>query len=90
MKSRKELAELLKFAIEDGDTDTLWFVIGELEGESEPVTEIIKVRRIAYMKALDDAHNDVPIGEDEHYESDDFYESAIQVLTDLLLEIAGK
>jgi hypothetical protein len=90
MKSRKELAELLKFAIEDGDTDTLWFAIGELEGESDPVTEIIKVRRIAYMKALDDARNDVPIGEDEHYESDDFYESAIQVLTDLLLEIASK
>jgi hypothetical protein len=42
------------------------------------------------MKALDDARNDVPIGEDQHYESDNFYESAIQVLTDLLLEIAGK
>jgi hypothetical protein len=90
MKTRKELADILKAGVEDGDTDTLWFVIGELEGESDPVTEIIKVRRIAYMKALDDARNDVPIGEDEHYESDEFYESAIQVLTDLLLEIAGK
>lgn len=90
MKSRKELAAILKSGVEDGDTDTLWFVIGELEGESDPVTEIIKARRIAYMEALDDAQNDVPIGDDEHYESDDFYEGAIQVLTDLLLEIAGK
>jgi hypothetical protein len=90
MKSRKELAGILKAGVEDGDTDTVWFVIGELEGESDPVTEIIKARRIAYMEALDDARNDVPIGDDEHYESDDFYEGAIQVLTDLLLEIAGK
>lgn len=90
MKSRKELAGILKAGVEDGDTDTVWFVIGELEGESDPVTEIIKARRIAYMEALDDAQNDVPIGDDEHYESDDFYEGAIQVLTDLLLEIAGK
>jgi hypothetical protein len=35
MKSRKELAELLKFAIEDGDTDTLWFIVGELERGKE-------------------------------------------------------
>jgi hypothetical protein len=90
MKSRKELADILKAGVEDGDTDTLWFVIGELEGESDPVTEIIKARRIAYMEALDDARNDVPIGEGEYYESNDFYESAIHVLTDLLLEIAGK
>ncbi len=90
MKTRKELAGILKAGVEDGDTDTVWFVIGELEGESDPVTEIIKARRIAYMEALDDARNDVPIGDDEHYESDDFYEGAIQVLTDLLLEIAGK
>jgi hypothetical protein len=90
MKSRKELGELLKFGVEDGDTDTVWFVVGELEKESDPVTEIIKARRIAYMEALDDARNDVPIGEGEYYESNDFYESAIHVLTDLLLEIAGK
>ena len=69
-----------------------WLSTNEVagEGESDPVTEIIKARRIAYMEALDDARNDVPIGDDEHYESDDFYEGAIQVLTDLLLEIAGK
>ena len=31
MKTRLELAEILKSGIEDGDTDTVWFVIGELE-----------------------------------------------------------
>jgi hypothetical protein len=52
--------------------------------------EIIKARRIAYMTALDEAQNDAPIGEDEYYESDSFYEGAIQALTDLLVEIEGK
>jgi hypothetical protein len=90
MKTRKELADILKAGVEDGDTDTLWFVIGELEGESDPVTEIIKARRIAYMEALDDARSDVPIGDDEYYESDDHYETVIDTLTNLLLEIEGK
>jgi hypothetical protein len=31
MKSRKELAELLKFALQDMDSDGIWYVIGELE-----------------------------------------------------------
>ena len=35
MKSRKELADLLKVCVEEGDTDGVWFVIGELERESE-------------------------------------------------------
>jgi hypothetical protein len=52
--------------------------------------EIIKARRIAYMTALDEARNDTPIGEDEHYESDEYYEVAIATLTDLLVEIEGK
>lgn len=52
--------------------------------------ETIKARRVAYMTALDEAQNDAPLGEGEHYESDEFYESAIQVLTDLLKEIEGE
>ena len=35
MKSRKELAEILIESIHQGDTDGVWFVIGELERESE-------------------------------------------------------
>lgn len=91
MKTRKELAELLKFGIEDGDTDTVWYVVGELEkGEDQNVIALIKSRRIAYMTALDEAQNDMPIGDDEHYESDDYYETAIETLTNILKEIEGK
>lgn len=90
MKTRKELAELLKFGVEDGDTDTVWFVIGELEKDADQnAIETIKARRIAYMTALDEAQNDAPIGEDEYYESDSFYEGAIQALTSLLTEVGG-
>ena len=35
MKTRKELAEILKAGIQDGDSDTIWFVVGELEREGE-------------------------------------------------------
>jgi hypothetical protein len=42
------------------------------------------------MYALDEAKNDVPLGKDEHYESDEWYETAIEVLTDLLAEIEAK
>lgn len=91
MKTRKELAELLKFGVEDGDTDTLWFVIGELEKDADQnAIEIIKARRIAYMTALDEAQNDMPLDGDEYYESDSYYEGAIEVLTNLLTEIEGK
>jgi hypothetical protein len=33
MRSNKELAQLLKDSLEDGDINILWFVIGELEKE---------------------------------------------------------
>jgi hypothetical protein len=33
MRTNKELAQLLKDSLEDGDIDLLWFVIGELEKE---------------------------------------------------------
>ena len=40
MKSREELANLLKQCLENGDIDGVWFVIGELEkGESEAYKE---------------------------------------------------
>lgn len=52
--------------------------------------ELIAKRKVAYMYALDEAQNDVPLGKDEHYESDEWYETAIEVLTDLLKEIEDK
>lgn len=54
---------------------------------TQEVIELIKARKIAYMYALDEAQNDAPIGDDEYYESDEYYETAIEVLTDLIKEI---
>ena len=57
---------------------------------TQEMIELIARRKIAYMYALDEAQNDVPIGEDEYYESDSFYEGAIQALTNILAEIEAK
>jgi hypothetical protein len=57
---------------------------------AEEVIELIKARKIAYMYALDEAQNDAPIGEDEYYESDEYYETVIQTLTNILAEIEEK
>jgi hypothetical protein len=57
---------------------------------AEELIALIANRKIAYMYALDEAQNDVPIGEDEYYESDSFYEGAIQALTNILAEIEDK
>lgn len=54
---------------------------------AQEVIELIKARNIAYMYALDEAQNDAPINDDEYYESDEYYETAIEVLTDLIAEI---
>jgi hypothetical protein len=52
--------------------------------------DIIKARRIAMIQALEDARNDAPLGDDEHYESDEYYVAAIATLTDLITEIEEK
>lgn len=52
--------------------------------------DIIKARRTAMIQALEDARNDAPLGADEHYESDEWYETAIEVLTNLIKEIEAK
>lgn len=57
---------------------------------AEELITLVANRKIAYMYALDEAQNDMPIGEDEHYESDEWYETAIEVLTNLIKEIEAK
>jgi len=57
---------------------------------TEEMIALIANRKISYMYALDEAKNDVPLGKDECYESDEWYETAIEVLTDLLAEIEAK
>lgn len=53
----------------------------------DQVIELIKSRRLSYMYALAAAQSDAPLEGDEYYESDAYYEGAIEVLTDLLKEI---
>ena len=40
--SNKKLAKLLISALEDGDTDSIWFVIGELEKSDKKLTKEAK------------------------------------------------
>jgi hypothetical protein len=54
---------------------------------SREILDVVKARKVAYIVALDDARNDKPIKDDEHYESDEFYETAITVLDDLIKEL---
>ncbi len=54
---------------------------------SREIIDVVKARKSAYIVALDDARNDKPIKDDEHYESDEFYETAITVLDDLIKEL---
>jgi|LauGreDrversion4_2_1035121.scaffolds.fasta_scaffold3819255_1 hypothetical protein len=54
---------------------------------SREILDVVKARKSAYIVALDDARNDKPINDDEHYESDEFYETAIAVLDDLIKEL---
>jgi hypothetical protein len=90
MKSRKEIADLLKDAIQGQDIDAVWFVIGELERDTDQnAVTTIKARRGALIQGLEDARSGSALAEDEHYESDEYYEVAIATLTDLLAEVEG-
>jgi hypothetical protein len=48
------------------------------------VLEYIKERLFELLQAVEDANNDIPIQEDEYYESDEYYLGAINTLTDIL------
>jgi hypothetical protein len=47
--------------------------------------ELLKERE-SLMQAYEDARNGVPIGEDEYYESDDFYEREIARVEGLIIK----
>jgi hypothetical protein len=48
--------------------------------------EALLQERASLMQAYEDAKNDVPIGEDEYYESDDFYEREIARVEGLIIK----
>jgi hypothetical protein len=46
--------------------------------------EYINIHRISLEQDIEDANNDIPIAEDEYYESDLYYEGAIATCDHLL------
>jgi len=46
--------------------------------------EYIKIHKLSLEQDIEDANNDIPIAEDEYYESDTFYEGAIATCDHLL------
>lgn len=86
-----KISDILKDAIENQDIDAVWFAIGELEKGDEAIKEVHRMR-VNMERALEDARKDVPLGDDEYYESDDYYQGAIDTLYKViqLLEGEGK
>lgn len=48
------------------------------------LTEYMKIHLISLRQDLEDAKNNIPISEDEYFESDDYYQGAIDTLEHLL------
>lgn len=46
--------------------------------------EYIKIHKISLEQDVEDANNDIPISDDEYYESDLYYEGAIATCQHLL------
>ena len=46
--------------------------------------EYINIHRMSLLQDIEDANNDIPIAEDEYYESDLYYEGAIATCDHLL------
>lgn len=46
--------------------------------------EYMKIHRVSLVQDLEDAWNNVPLNEDEHFESNDYYQGAIDTLDHLL------
>jgi hypothetical protein len=46
--------------------------------------EYIKIHKISLEQDIEDANNDIPISDDEYYESDLYYEGAIATCQHLL------
>ena len=53
---------------------------------SVEVLEYIKNKQLKLQYIRDEANNDLPISEDEYYESDIYYDGAINALREVLVE----
>ena len=52
--------------------------------KSSHFLEYMKIHRVSLVQDLEDAWNNVPLNEDEHYESNDYYHGAIDTIDHLL------
>ena len=59
----------------------------KLETRSSKFIEYMKIHLISLNQDLEDARDNVPLNEDEHFESDDYYFGAIAA-TEHLLSVA--
>ena len=55
--------------------------------KSSAFLEYMKIHKISLEQDLEDARNNIPLNEDEYYESDAFYMGAIEA-TEHLLSVA--
>jgi len=62
----------------------------KLETKYSRLLEHVKQRITDLEQAIEDANNDIPIQEDEYYESDTWYEGAISELKNLLENFGAK
>ena len=46
--------------------------------------EYMKLHKLSLIQDTEDAWNNVPLNEDEHYESNDYYQGAIDTIDHLL------
>jgi hypothetical protein len=84
-----KISDILKDAIENQDIDAVWFAIGELEKDGELIEKVHQMR-VNMERALEDARKDAPLGDDEYYESDDYYQGAIDTLYKVIQLLEGE
>jgi hypothetical protein len=84
-----KISDILKDAIENQDIDAVWFAVGELEKDGELIEKVHQMR-VNMERALEDARKDAPLGDDEYYESDDYYQGAIDTLYKVIQLLEGR
>jgi len=84
-----KISDILKDAIENQDIDAVWFAVGELEKDGELIEKVHQMR-VNMERALEDARKDAPLGDDEYYESDDYYQGAIDTLYKVIQLLEGE
>lgn len=83
MRNGKEIAQLLKDALENQDSDAIWYVIGELE-RGEDIASRLVAKRADLIKARELADQGAPLAANEYDASDDYYLGGINAIDEVL------